>query len=397
MRQVKDNEILRGKPDVENPHVRAEGRLESLDVLRGFDMLFIMGLASLVIGVCGLFGCGDGFWLVDQMKHPDWIGITLYDTIFPLFIFIAGLSFPFSMAKQLASGRTKAAVALRVLKRAAVLFLLGMVYERYFMGVPLRFGSVLGRIGISWALAALLTVVFGVRVRALVLAAVVLGYWWLNLAFVAPDHPACGVFTPQGNIVCWFDRAFVAPLGRIAPGTERLPFDRQTALSTLMAMVTAMLGVFTGEFVRSWRGRISGNRMAGVLFGGAVVLGLVGWLIACGCGRWSFPFSKALWSPSFTFAVAAYSLGLFAVFYWLIDVRGWWRSTLFFRVIGLNAIAIYLAQPVFGFHNVNKMLFGRFASLFPASATAVVLQTTYVLVCWLFLYFLYRKKVFFKV
>lgn len=373
------------------------GRLESLDVLRGFDMLFIMGVASVVIGVCKAFGCGDGFWLVEQMKHPDWIGVTQHDTIFPTFIFIAGLSFPFSMAKQLANGRTKTAIALRILKRAAILFLLGMVFERYFMGSPFRFGSVLGRIGISWALAALMSVAFGVRVRILVLAAAVLGYWWLNLAFAAPDHPDCGVFTPQGNIVCWFDRAFVAPLGRITPGTERLPFDNQTALSTLMAMVTAMLGVFTGEFVRTWRGRMSGDRMAGVLFGGAVVLGCAGWLVACGCGRWSFPFSKVLWSPSFTFVVAAYSLGLFAVFYWLIDVRGWWRRTLFFRVIGLNAIAIYLAQPVFGFWHVNELLFGRFSSFFPASVAPIVLQATYVLVCWLFLYFLYRQKLFFKV
>ena len=372
------------------------GRLESLDVLRGFDMLFIMGFASLVIGVCKAFGCGDGFWLVEQMRHPEWIGVTQHDTIFPTFIFIAGLSFPFSMAKQLANGRTKTAIALRILKRAAILFLLGMVFERYFMGSPFRFGSVLGRIGISWALAALMSVAFGVRVRILVLAAAVLGYWWLNLAFAAPDHPDCGVFTPQGNIVCWFDRAFVAPLGRITPGTERLPFDNQTALSTVMAMVTAMLGVFTGEFVRTWRGRMSGDRMAGVLFGGAVVLGFAGWLVACGCGRWSFPFSKVLWSPSFTFVVAAYSLGLFAVFYWLIDVRGWWRHTLFFRVIGLNAIAIYLAQPILGFSRVNEYFFGRLAGLFPEPAAGLVLGTTYVMVCWLFLLFLHRNKIYLK-
>ena len=373
------------------------GRLESLDVLRGFDMLFIMGFAYLVIGVCKAFGCDDGFWLVEQMRHPEWIGVTQHDTIFPLFIFIAGLSFPFSMAKQLANGRTKTAIALRILKRMALLFLLGMVFERYFMGSPFRFGSVLGRIGISWALAAWLFLAFGVRSRVLILAAVVAGYWWLNLSFVAPDHPDCGVFTPQGNIVCWFDRAFVAPLGRITPGTERLPFDNQSALSTVMAMVTAMLGMFTGEFVRTWRGRMSGDRMAGALFGGAVVLGVAGWLIACGCGRWSFPFSKVLWSPSFTFVVAAYSLGLFAVFYWLIDVRGWWRRTLFFRVIGLNAIAIYLAQPVFGLPHVNELLFGRFSSFFPTPVAPIVLQATYVLVCWLILYFLYRQKLFFKV
>lgn len=94
------------------------GRLASLDVFRGFDMFFIMGFSSLVIGICGVFGLGDGFWLVDQMKHPAWIGVTQHDTIFPTFIFIAGLSFQFSMAKQLAGGRTRWQIALRVLKHA---------------------------------------------------------------------------------------------------------------------------------------------------------------------------------------------------------------------------------------------------------------------------------------
>ncbi len=131
-----------------------EKRLESIDVLRGFDMLFIMGLTAVVTRLCDALGWGSHCWLAEQMRHPPWMGLTHHDTIFPLFIFIAGLSFPFSMAKQLANGRTKAQIAWRILRRAAMLVLLGMVYEKFFQGQAFRFGSVLGRIGLTWACAA---------------------------------------------------------------------------------------------------------------------------------------------------------------------------------------------------------------------------------------------------
>jgi len=371
------------------------GRLAFLDVLRGFDMLFIMGLAGLVVKLCAAFGgCA---WLAGQMEHPEWMGLTHHDTIFPLFIFIAGVAFPFSCAKQLACGRTKMRIAVRVLRRAVVLFLLGMVYERYFGGVPFRFGSVLGRIGIAWAAGALLYLACGARTRIAVAAALILGYWALNLFVAAPDNPSAGVWTPQGNVVCWFDRTFIRPLGRISPGTAELPFDNQTFLSNAMAAVTAMLGVFTGEFVRKTRGTMSGDRRVAILFAAAAVLAGLSVLVAFGCGAWSFPFSKILWSPSFVLAVGAYSVGMFALFHWLVDVRGLWTRTLFFRVIGLNSITIYLAQPLLGLGGLNARLFGRLSALVPEPWSGVVLGACYILTCWLLLYFLYRRKIFLKV
>ena len=372
-------------------------RLESIDVLRGFDMFFIMGLTPVVTRLCDALGWGSHCWLAEQMRHPPWMGLTHHDTIFPLFIFIAGLSFPFSMAKQLANGRTKAQIAWRVLRRAAMLVLLGMVYEKFFQGQAFRFGSVLGRIGLTWACAAGLYLAFGVRVRAGIAAALLLGYWALNLFLVAPDNPTAGVFTPQGNIGCWLDRTLLAPLGRISPGTAELPFENQSLLGNMTATVTAMLGMFTGEFVRTMRDRLSGNRRAGILALAALALAAVGWFIAHGCGRWSFPVSKPLWSPSFTLIVGGYSVAMFALFHWLIDVKGWWRHTLFFRVIGLNAITVYLLQRVFDVRYTADMLFGRAAALFPAPWTAVASAVSYVLVCWLLLYFLHRRQIYLKV
>ena len=172
-----------------------EKRLESIDVLRGFDMFFIMGFASLAAQLCLAFGWGGDCWLAQQMRHPPWIGLTHHDTIFPLFIFIAGLSFPFSMAKQLERGRTKAQIAWRSLRRMTALILLGMLYERFFMGTPFRFGSVLGRIGISWACASWLFLAFGVRTRIGIAAGILLGYWALNLFVPAPGFASAAGWT----------------------------------------------------------------------------------------------------------------------------------------------------------------------------------------------------------
>lgn len=111
----------------------------------------------------------------------------------------------------------------------------------------------------------------------------------------------------------------------------------------------------------------------------------------------ALPVNKSLWSSTFVCVVAAYSLAMFALFYYLIDVRGWRRWTLFFRVVGLNSITIYLAQRIVGFGRISDFFLGGVASKCPEALAAVVNSAGYVAVCWLFLYFLYRKNVFLKV
>ena len=152
------------------------GRLASLDALRGFDMFFIMGLGTLVVNLCVALGLGSDCWLAVQMKHPTWLGISHRDTIFPLFLFIAGISFPFSLAKQRENGLSTARILLRIARRLALLVLLGMVYERFFASDarPFRYGSVLARIGIAWAAAAVMQVFLCIRARVAVAAAILI-------------------------------------------------------------------------------------------------------------------------------------------------------------------------------------------------------------------------------
>ena len=358
-------------------------RLLSIDALRGFDMLFIMGFAGLLVAICQLFPDGDSCWLARQMSHVDWDGLRHHDTIFPLFLFISGMTFPFSAEKRQLGGATKGQLFLQALRRGLVLVALGLVYNKFFdlKLATLRFPSVLARIGLAWMFAAWLFLAFRWKTRAVIAAVFLVGYQLL-LLFPAPDAAGAGPLTYEGNIVGYIDR-LIMPEHLLSKGK----FDPEGLLSTLPAIVTAMLGQFTGEFVRSSQR----NKTGKMLLAAAVLLavGLV----------WSlwFPINKKLWTSTFVLVVGAYSVAMYALFYWIIDVKGWKKWTFFFEVIGLNSITIYMAQRIIPFSSVNKFFLGGLAGLCPEPVGKVILAAGYVAVCWLFLLFLYRKKVFLKV
>ena len=359
-------------------------RLLSIDALRGFDMFFIMGFASLVIAACELFPGGADCWLARQMVHPDWNGLSHHDTIFPLFLFISGMTFPFSLAKSREKGMSEKQISRKVLVRGLILIGLGFVYN-YIFQLKLstfRFYSVLGRIGLAWMLAAWLYMFCGQKVRAIIAAAILVGYNLL-LLIPAPDAPGASSLSLEGNIVGYIDRLLMPNHLLYSVG-----FDPEGLLSTLPAVVTAMLGQFTGEFVKDSQAEKKTLRMLV-----AAALMLVAGLV------WSlwFPINKKLWTSSFVLVVGAYSVALFAVFYWLIDVKGWKKWAFFFQVIGLNSITIYLLQRIVPFAQINRFFLGGVADLCPEPVGKVVLAVGYIFWCWLLLWFLYRKKVFLKV
>jgi len=365
-------------------------RLLSIDALRGFDMLFIMGFSSLVVAVCSLFPGGADCWLATTMGHAKWHGFTHHDTIFPLFLFLAGMSFPFSYAKQVSSGVPTRKIYLKIVKRAIILICLGVVYNGFFKldFEKLRICSVLGRIGLAWMCAAILYINFKPKTRAIICAAILVGYWLLIRFVPAPDTPGADPLSMQGNLIGYIDR-LITP-GRLIYDGGR--FDPEGLLSTIPAVVSAMLGIFTGEFVRIPEEKISGARKTLYMAGAAAGMLAVGLL-------WSidFPLNKMLWSSSFVLVVGSYCLGMFALFYYIIDVRKWQKWTTFFTVIGMNSITIYMAQKIFSFSSINKFFFGGLAARLPEQWADVLLDFGYVAICWLFLYFLYKKKTFLKI
>lgn len=360
----------------------------SLDTLRGFDMFFIMGLSGLIVSLCALWPNAVTNEIAQQMGHVSWNGLQHHDTIFPLFLFLAGVSFPFSLAKQRENGATQGKIYAKIFRRAAMLVLLGMVYNGLLKldFENLRVASVLARIGLAWMGAALLYVNFGVKARAWIAVAILVIYALLSKFVCAPDMPGADPLSMEGSLVGWVDRLLMP--GRLIYDSGR--FDPEGLLSAVPAVVTAMLGMFTGELIRNEK--FTGERKTVMMIIGGVVLAVVAWL-----GNYFVPINKMLWSSTFVCAVGAYSLLMMALFYYLIDVKGWQKWTLVFRVVGMNSITIYLAQKIISFSSINKFFFGGLAGLFSEQVGEVILDAGFVLVCWLFLYFLYKQKIFLKI
>lgn len=361
-------------------------RLFSLDALRGFDMFFIMGGDALFLCLGALFPGTVLEWWGGQMLHVGWHGFSFEDLIFPLFLFLAGVSFPFSLAKQRARGSDNVAVSLRVLRRAAILVLLGVLYNGLlqFDFDTLRYASVLGRIGLAWALAAIMYVWLSARWCAIFSVVVLVGYWLLLACISAPDADGASCYSMQGNIVSYIDRVLLP--GALHNGIH----DPEGILSTLPAVVTALLGIFTGVFIKNRP--MKGCAKAVTLALAAIALVAVGVL-------WNnlIPINKNLWTSSFVCVAGGISLALFALFYYIIDVLEWRRWAFFFKVIGVNSITIYLAQHFFDFSFTVKSLFGGMLSFLPSDYDNVAFWLCYIVLCWLFLYFLYRRKLFLKV
>ncbi|MCR5570851.1 MAG: DUF5009 domain-containing protein [Bacteroidales bacterium] len=370
-----------------------EKRLLSLDALRGFDMLFIMGFASLVVACCALFPGGADCWLARQMEHVSWDGLRHHDTIFPLFLYLAGLSFPFSYAKQVARGRTRSQIYGKIFYRGFALVVLGCIYNGFLqLKFPFRYMGVLQHIGLAWMFAALLFINCKTKTRVWIAAAILVGYYLLLRFVGAPDHPGADPFSYEGNLVGYVDRVLNRWFSFMHGRLYRGDFDPEGVLSILPAIVTAMLGMFTGEYVRKPESEVSGGKKTVTMLVAAAVMLVVGLL-------WSlqFPINKALWSSTFVLVVGAYSVAMFALFYWIIDVKGWKKWTTFFTVIGMNSITIYMGQRIINFRSIGNFFVGGIASLGGEAWANFIGALGYLAVSWLFLYFLYRKKVFLKV
>lgn len=363
-------------------------RLLSIDALRGFDMLFIMGFSTVIYLLASAITGNPECWLAKQMHHVAWDGLAHHDTIFPLFLFISGMTFPFSYANQVAKGTPRNKILLRTIRRGLTLVLLGLVYSGLFQFnfATLRFPSVLARIGLGWLGAALIYMYVPRKGRILISALILIGYWLL-LMIPAPDAPGASSLSYEGNLVGYIDR-MIMPNHLLTPGQ----FDPEGILSTFPAIVTALLGMFTGEFVREPDSKISGKRKTVYMFAAAAVLLVVGLV-------WShfFPINKKLWSSTFVLTVGAYSVAMFALFYWIIDVKGWTGWTPFFKVIGMNSITVYLAMRIIDFHKISDFFFGGITGLFPEPWSGIVSTALFTFTIWLFLLFLYKKKVFLKV
>ena len=363
-------------------------RLVSLDALRGFDMLFIMGGERIVTALAELTGAGCLTWAATQMDHVEWNGFHFYDMIFPLFLFIAGVSMPFSLARRQAKGEPRKKIYRHMFQRMIILVAFGIIYNGFlrFDWGNIRYASVLGRIGLGWFFAAL--IVFNAKPRwwPIWFGGILLFYWGIMMLVPVPGYGA-GVLTREGSLAGYVDRLLLP--GRLFLGNH----DPEGILSTIPAVSTALLGAITGNFLRMPDTLVPKLKKA-------MWMGIAG-LVSLGIG-WSwgtvFPVNKNLWTSSFVMFAGGWSLLLLTVFYLIIEVWNLRRWSVIFTVIGMNSITIYMLQAgIINFRSTRDFFFSGLIHSFPENWQPLVSALGYTAVCWVLLYILYRKKIFLKV
>jgi predicted acyltransferase len=373
---------------MENQIKPAVKRLQSLDALRGFDMFWIMGGEGIFVGLASLTGWPIFQWWAQQLDHVPWHGFQFYDMIFPLFLFIAGISFPFSLAKRITMNDSRKSIYIHVISRGLILVLIGIIYNNGFKFdfAHLRYGSVLGRIGLAWMFAAIIFMNTKLSFRIVWFWAILIGYWLLLLLFPAHDLGSTDIFSQEGNLASYIDRLIMP--GRLYLGNH----DPEGLFSTIPAIGTALLGMFTGEFLLSKY--LNDKPLRKVLF---LVLAAVALMIIGKIWNISFPINKNLWTSSFVCFVGGLSLLLFSIFYLVIDVWQYKKWAFFFVVIGMNPITIYLTERIINFDSATRFFFGGITALLPETWAPLIDGIGITTVAWVFLYILYKKKIFLRV
>lgn len=373
------------------PKVQKKARLLSVDALRGFDMFWILGAEGIFAALFILTGWSFLHTFDAQMKHTIWHGITAYDLIFPLFIFLSGVSLGIA-AKPLKQypAEQQQQKKRHAHKRLITLLCLGVLYNHgWGTGVPMaldeiRFASVLGRIAIAWYVAAMLVWYLSHKAQWIVCAVILIGYYLL-LSFASIGEYGNGSLTSTHAINVWFDQT-------ILPGAtyQNLPLDPEGILSNIPSIVNAMAGAFIGRLMIKFQSSPS------ILLKQLSLYGIA--MLAIGYA-WSgiFPLNKTLWTSSFVLVTCGYSTLLLTLFYYVIDVCQVKKWATFFAIIGTNSIVAYLATSFVNWQFIANSLFGGVILAVPAALAPTIKVVTFVMIQWLILHWLYQRKIFIKV
>jgi len=357
-------------------------RLLSLDVVRGITIAFMIMVNN---------NGGSGSW--GFMNHAKWNGLTPTDLVFPTFLFVVGASIVFAFDVRLARGATRSQLAWHTVRRAGILFLLGIVVNGFpfFELDHLRIYGVLQRIAICYLVVGLFYL-WDKRVstKVAVLVAALVGYWVLLRWVPVPGAGVPGrdipFLDPDLNLVAWLDR-HIMPGHLYENWTTHNLRDPEGLLSDLPALGTTLLGL------------------------------LAGLLLASG-HLWSvwFPLNKKLWTSSYVLVAAGWSLVLLTLAYWAMEQRGWFKGRgkgwiWPWLVFGSNAIVAYMVSELLPgvLEHIAVHVGGRAESLqaflsAPIFAlipnpgwAAFAYSVSFTAVCFVPVWLLYRKKIFVKV
>jgi predicted acyltransferase len=364
----------------------------SLDLFRG----------ATIAGMILVNNAGDepnSYW---PLKHAEWNGWTPTDLVFPFFLFIVGVAMAFSFSSRLKRGESRRELLGHVLWRGLALFALGMFlngFPNQYHLASWRVYGVLQRIAICYVISAILALWVDWQGWIVMIVGCLVGYWIL-MRFV--PVPGLGVPThniplldPDRNLAAWLDRQLLP--GHLYEGTR----DPEGVLSTIPAVATSLLGMLTGQWLRS-------ARSAETRAFGLALFGLSG-VVAGKILNLGFPINKKLWTSSYVIFTAGLALLCLALGYWIVDVKSWrglWTRPL--AVFGMNAIAAYVFAEVISHlldhvhtstgSSLQEFVYQRVFAMLASPANASLLYAlAYVWMCWTAMWVLYRKGIFLKI
>jgi predicted acyltransferase len=389
-------------PDPLVSPVSSSKRYLAVDLLRGLTIAFMI-----------LVNDNGSDRAFSALKHAEWNGFTPTDLVFPTFLFLVGASIVFSTESRLARGVTRASLFAHTVRRAVIIYLLGLVVNSapFFRLSTMRYYGVLPRIALCYLIVASLYIWIrrpasspagqpSVADKVGMLVACLLGYYLLMRFVPVPGFGVPGRDIPfldhDANIVAWLDRQIFS-----ARHLYEHTRDPEGLISTIPALGTTLMGVLTGLFLRTSRPDSRKALTLAIAGASSVLLGLI-W------NPW-FPLNKKLWTSSFVLYAAGWSLLILAAFWFLVQVRNYRRGTWILLVFGTNAITAYAISELMadcldkvrvGPHsNVLRWTAEHIAAVMPTwpALGSLAYSLLYVLVCWLLVLPLYRKKIFIKI
>jgi predicted acyltransferase len=367
------------------------GRLVSLDVFRGIT----------IAGMVLVNNPGSWEHIHWPLEHAQWHGWTPTDLVFPFFLFIVGVAITLAFGRRLESDRSKRDLYFKIIKRTLIIFGLGLLLNGfpYFNLAELRIPGVLQRIAVCYFFASVIFLNTKVRAQLLIAISLLILYRLLT-AFVHAPGFAAGDLSKEGSLASFVDRVV---FGQHVWAQAKV-YDPEGLLSTIPALVTTLIGILTGHWLRTEK--TAHEKVAGMFVAGMVCI-VLGW-------AWNplFPINKALWTSSYVLFSGGLALQFLAFCYWLIDIKGhrlWARP---FEVFGMNAIVLYvgsaLMAELMGLITVTgaggqptdlktwiyERLFASWASPVNASLAFAI---AFVLVWLGLMWILYRRKIFIRI
>jgi len=375
-------------------------RLISLDAFRG----------ATIAGMILVNNPGTWNAIYPQLRHAAWHGWTFTDFIFPFFLWIVGVAMTLSFARRVEEGADKSQLLLHVFRRALIIFGLGLFLNGFPFGLvsthdfswaTIRIPGVLQRIAICYLIASIIFMYTGVKGQIGWVIGLLVSYWLMVKLIPVPGF-GTGILEPTGNL-CWYiDSQLLA--GHTWRGAPVPGFDPEGILSTIPAIATTLLGVLTGHWLRSDRSQ--GDKTDWMFVSGNFLL-----LLGVIMDMW-LPINKNLWTSSYTIFMAGWANVCLAMFYWLIDVKGYKKWATPFVIYGMNAITVFVLSGLVAriMHliqwttadgkttDLKSAIYDNvFTPLASPMNASLLFAIAFITMMYLVVWFMYKKKWFLKV